>query len=178
MAIQVKDQQKHPLKSKLTLGQRAADKLTYYAGTWSFIITLFVILALWVGFNLYALAVLRWDPYPFILLNLLLSCLAAVQAPVILMSQNRQTEKDRKRFEYDYAVNRKAEHEITDMQKDLEDIKVLIRTVKKDYNLNIKTDKGVESVKRHMTDVKKHMEETVKHIETLKKDVSHIKKKV
>ena len=94
------------------------------------------------------------------------------------MSQNRQSEKDRKRFEYDFAVNRKAEHEIADMQKDLEDIKGLIRTVKKDYNLNIKTDKGVESVKRHMSDVKKHMEETVKHIQTLKRDVTHIKKKV
>jgi uncharacterized membrane protein len=68
----------------------------------------------------------KWDPYPFILLNLFLSCLAAFQAPIILMSQNRTTERDRKRAEYDYAVNRKAEREIEDIQKDLEDIKKMI----------------------------------------------------
>lgn len=155
-------------KSKLTLGQRAADKLTHWAGTWGFIIGLLGALAIWIIINLYAF-VFRWDPYPFILLNLFLSCLAAIQAPIILMSQNRQTEKDHRRFEYDYSVNRKAEREIANMQKDLEIIKELIRTVRKDYNLNVKTDKGVESVKRHMSDVKKHLE-------FLKKDVTDIKK--
>jgi len=158
MAEKFKFLHKHPRppKSKLTLGQRAADKLTYYAGTWGFIIGLFVFLGIWIIINFYAF-MFRWDPYPFILLNLMLSCLAAVQAPVILMSQNRLVEKDHKRFEYDYSVNRKAEREIANMQKDLEIIKELIRTVRKDYNLNVKTGKGVESVKRHVTDLKRDM---------------------
>jgi len=158
MAEKFKFLHKHtkPPRGKLTLGQNAADKLTYYAGTWGFIIGLFVFLGIWIIINFYAY-MLRWDPYPFILLNLMLSCLAAVQAPVILMSQNRQTEKDHRRFEYDYSVNRKAEREIANMQKDLEIIKELIRTVRKDYNLNVKTDKGVESVKRHVTDLKRDM---------------------
>ena len=73
--------------------------------------------------NTYLVVIGEWDPYPFILLNLFLSCLATFQAPVILMSQNRTTEMDRKRAEYDYAVNRKAEREIEDIQKDLEEIK-------------------------------------------------------
>ena len=73
----------------------------------------------------------RWDPYPFILLNLFLSCLATFQAPIILMSQNRQTERDRATAKYDYAVNRKAEREIQDMQKDLDEIKRMIRKLGK-----------------------------------------------
>ena len=96
----------------LTFGQRAADKLTRWAGSWTFIITFFILIVLWMTMNAYWIIFGKsWDPYPFILLNLVLSCLAAIQAPIILMSQNRASEKDRQRAEYDYRVNRKAERE-------------------------------------------------------------------
>ncbi|MFH1424743.1 MAG: DUF1003 domain-containing protein [archaeon] len=166
----------HPPHKQMTFGERAADKLTVIAGSWTFIISLLILLAIWVMINAYALGILHWDPYPFILLNLILSCLAAFQAPVILMSQNRQSIIDRRRFEYDYAVNRKAEHEVANMQKDLEDIKDLIWTVKQDYKLNVKTDKSVDHLKQHISDIKKTHTETTKHLEGIKKDLSHLKK--
>ncbi len=126
-----KKEEKHPIfKQKLTLKQRAADKLSRYAGSWGFILGFFLFLALWMVANIY-MWVNQWDPYPFILLNLVLSCLAAIQAPVILMSQNRQAERDRIDAKYDYQVNRKAEREIQNMQNDLEVIKSLIKESKK-----------------------------------------------
>jgi uncharacterized membrane protein len=106
-----------------SFGQKAADNLSKYAGSWGFIICFFIFLILWMGFNTsWILFGREWDPYPFILLNLVLSCLAAVQAPIILMSQNRQVEKDRLKADYDYKVNRKAEREIEEMQKQLKRI--------------------------------------------------------
>ena len=111
----------HPIFLPTKFGQRAADKLTRYAGSWTFIIGFMIFLLLWMATNIYAW-VNTWDPYPFILLNLVLSCIAALQAPVILMSQNRAAEKDRQRAEYDYAVNRRAEREILDIQKQLDRI--------------------------------------------------------
>jgi uncharacterized membrane protein len=103
-----------------TLGQRAADSLTKWAGSWTFITLFMIFLIIWVLINGYFLIQYEsgnpWDPYPFILLNLFLSCLAAIQAPIILMSQNRQSEKDRLKSEYDYAVNRKAEKEIREIK--------------------------------------------------------------
>ncbi len=104
-----------------TLGQRAADGLAKWAGSWVFIIGFFIFLGLWMTTNgLFVLKYLRGDlidVYPFILLNLALSCLAAIQAPVILMSQNRQAQKDRTKMEYDYRVNRKAEKGIEKILK-------------------------------------------------------------
>lgn len=112
----------HPnLIQQLSIGQRAADSLTKWMGSWVFIIAFLVFLILWMFVNIYAW-ISTWDPYPFILLNLVLSCLAAIQAPIILMSQNRESQKDRIRSEYDYAVNRKAEREITDIKKQLDRI--------------------------------------------------------
>jgi len=102
----------HPNKIPKTFGQKAADKLTKYAGSWGFIGGFFVFLASWMIINGIWLAHQSWDPYPFILLNLVLSSLAAFQAPIILMSQNREAQKDRQRAEYDYAVNRKSEKEV------------------------------------------------------------------
>ena len=116
----------HRNNHKLTLGQRAADNLSLAAGSWTFIIIFFVFLVIWMMINVYMLATI-WDPYPFILLNLILSCLAAVQAPIILMSQNRAAQRDRRKSDDDYRVNRKAELEIEDIQKDLEEIKRLIK---------------------------------------------------
>ena len=111
----------HPNILPATFGQKAADKLTKWAGSWTFIITFLIIFFLWISMNAYAW-IKTWDPYPFILLNLLLSSLAAIQAPLILMSQNRAEQKDRQRTEYDYAVNRKAEREIEEIKKSVERI--------------------------------------------------------
>jgi uncharacterized membrane protein len=125
-AIQNHREHQHPsTKKKPALGQRAADALTIWVGSWTFIILMVVVIVVWIGVNIVAFA-LRWDPYPFILLNLVLSCVAALQAPVILMSQNRETERDRLRAKYDYQVDRKAEREIHDMQKELREIKRMI----------------------------------------------------
>lgn len=111
---------KHPAgKPELTLGQKSADKVTVAVGSWYFIIGLFIFMAIWMTLNTALIIQGIWDPYPFILLNFVLSCLAAVQAPIILMSQNRQAEKDRIRMEYDYNINRKAEKEIEEIQKTL-----------------------------------------------------------
>ena len=101
-----------PYKPSRTFGQRAADMLTKWAGSWIFIILIGVLLFIWILINtLWVLFGETWDPYPFILLNFILSTLAALQAPIILMSQNRQAQKDHLRAEYDYAVNKKAEKE-------------------------------------------------------------------
>jgi len=101
-----------------SFGERAADNLATWAGSWGFILGFFIFLGIWMGVNVYAWSA-SWDPYPFILLNLVLSCVAALQAPVILMSQNRQAEKDRVKFEYDYKVNRKAERLIEEILREV-----------------------------------------------------------
>jgi CRP/FNR family cyclic AMP-dependent transcriptional regulator len=102
------------IEERLTTGDRIADGVARFGGSWSFIISFGVVLVVYAGLNI-VLATRAWDPYPFILLNLFLSMLAAVQAPVIMMSQNRQDAKDRLRSELDFAVNRKAEAEITQL---------------------------------------------------------------
>lgn len=111
----------HPIfRMPKTFGQKAADLITKWAGSWTFILLFFVFLGFWMATNGYF--VLKYiqggltDPYPFILLNLALSCLAAIQAPVILMSQNRQTQRDRIRAEFDYTINKKAEKEIREIK--------------------------------------------------------------
>ena len=97
---------------KLTLGERLADQVAEFGGSWGFIITFTVIIVIWIIMNSVVLLRRPFDPYPFILLNLVLSCLAAIQAPIIMMSQNRQEAKDRLRSEHDYQINLKAELEI------------------------------------------------------------------
>ena len=101
-------------KEKYTLGQRAADAIAKFAGSWAFIFAFTGVLILWMLVNT-LLAAKAFDPYPFILLNLVLSCVAAIQAPLIMMSQNRQEEKDRRRAENDYRVNLKTEIMIEDL---------------------------------------------------------------
>ena len=101
-------------KEKYTLGQRAADVIAKFAGSWAFIFSFTGVLVLWMIVNT-LLAAKAFDPYPFILLNLVLSCVAAIQAPLIMMSQNRQEEKDRRRAENDYKVNLKTEIMIEDL---------------------------------------------------------------
>jgi len=100
------------IEAKLTTGQLLADKIAKFGGSWTFITAFFAFLMLWMIVNVWYLATKPFDPYPFILLNLILSCLAAIQAPIIMMSQNRQEQKDRQRAEHDYKINLKAELEI------------------------------------------------------------------
>jgi uncharacterized membrane protein len=97
---------------KLTVGQKLADKIALFGGSWYFIIFFFSFILIWMAINIWILATRPFDPYPFILLNLILSCLAAIQAPIIMMSQNRKEQKDRLRSENDYKINLKAEFEI------------------------------------------------------------------
>ena len=121
------------IEEETTLGQRIADKVAGFGGSWTFILTFLTVLLVYTAINI----VLRrsaWDPYPFILLNLFLSMLAAIQAPVIMMSQNRQDTKDRLRGELDYAVNRRAEAEVQSLSRKLnlliekiDDIEELVR---------------------------------------------------
>lgn len=99
-------------KQILTTGQRIADKVASFGGSWTFIISFGVFIFIWISINFFWLINKGFDPYPFILLNLILSCLAALQAPVIMMSQNRQEEKDRDRSKKDYMINLKSELEI------------------------------------------------------------------
>ena len=101
-------------EQKITLGQKAADAIARFAGSWAFIFSFTGVLILWMLVNT-LLASKAFDPYPFILLNLVLSCVAAIQAPLIMMSQNRQEEKDRHRAENDYKVNLKTEIMIEDL---------------------------------------------------------------
>ncbi|QDV85866.1 DUF1003 domain-containing protein [Planctomycetes bacterium TBK1r] len=100
------------MEDNSTLGQRLADKVASFGGSWTFILLFAGVLTVWVTINSVAIFVKPFDPYPFIFLNLVLSCLAAIQAPIIMMSQNRQGEKDRLQSENDYRVNLKAELEI------------------------------------------------------------------
>lgn len=108
----------------LTLGQKLADKIATFGGSWTFIISFFSFLTIWILINVIFLNAKTFDPYPFILLNLILSCLAAIQAPIIMMSQNRQEQKDRQRADHDYKINLKAELEIKLLSEKMDHILV------------------------------------------------------
>ena len=108
-----------------TFAQRAADRLAAFAGSWGFILGFVLILLLWIGVNLY-FGPRAYDPYPFILLNLVLSCVASVQAPLIMMSQQRREQKDRRRSKNDYRVNLKSELILRDLHKKLDHILRLV----------------------------------------------------
>ena len=110
----------HPPDEPLTKGQKISDSVARFGGSWKFIIIFGIVLTLWILFNSIAIGVFKFDPYPFILMNLILSCIAALQAPIIMMSQNRQEEKDRIRSENDYLVNLKAELEIRSLHQKMD----------------------------------------------------------
>ncbi len=115
-------------EKKLTFGERLSDRIAEFGGSWKFLITFGAVIFLWIGANAVMLATRAFDPYPFILLNLILSCLAAVQAPVIMMSQNRAEARDRLRAENDYKVNLKAELEIRHLHEKIDHL------LRKQYN--------------------------------------------
>lgn len=106
------------IEKEMTFGERIADRVAGFGGSWTFIITFLTVLVIYTAANI-VLGQTAWDPYPFILLNLFLSMLAAIQAPVIMMSQNRQDTKDRLRSELDFDVNRRAESEIQGLARKL-----------------------------------------------------------
>jgi uncharacterized membrane protein len=136
----------HPPKEILTKGQKVSDKVASFGGSWAFIISFFIILIVWITYNVLAPLKDQFDKYPFILMNLILSCIAALQAPIIMMSQNRQEEKDRKRSENDYLINLKAELEIRALHQKIdllleEQIKILFDSQAKQLEIlkNIET---------------------------------------
>jgi len=123
--------ERHPLfRQELTLGQRASDAIAKFGGSWTFISIFLFFFGGWIVLNSLILIRRPYDPYPFILLNLILSVLAAIQAPIILMTQNRQAERDRVDAKYDHAINRKAEREIQLIQKDINVIRKVIKSKK------------------------------------------------
>ena len=135
----------NPPKEILTRGQTISDKVAKFGGSWAFIISFFIILVVWVLFNTLTPVKDNFDPYPFILMNLILSCIAALQAPVIMMSQNRQEEKDRKRAENDYMVNLKAELEIKALNQKMELlIQEQVQTLFESQELQLKILKKLE----------------------------------
>ncbi|MEI6122507.1 MAG: DUF1003 domain-containing protein [Bacteroidota bacterium] len=107
-------------KQQLSFGQRLADRVASFGGSWTFIMSFGVFIMIWIILNIFWLFNKGFDPYPFILLNLILSCLAALQAPVIMMSQNRQEEKDRERAKKDYMINLKSELEIRTLHEKID----------------------------------------------------------
>jgi uncharacterized membrane protein len=107
-------------EQKWSFGERMADVIASFGGSWTFLISFGVFLALWIGMNTIVLVTRPPDPFPFIFLNLILSCLAAIQAPIIMMSQNRQEAKDRLRSQHDYQVNLKAELEIRNLHEKID----------------------------------------------------------
>lgn len=130
----------HPPTDILTKGQIISDKVANFGGSWAFIISFFIVLLIWIAYNSIALTNFIFDPYPFILMNLILSCIAALQAPIIMMSQNRQEEKDRKRSENDYLINLKSELEIRALNQKIdllleEQIKVLFDSQEKQLQI-------------------------------------------
>ena len=138
-----------PSTEKLTTGQRIADRVAAFGGSWKFIIIFCSLLVVWICFNVVAVGALRFDPYPFILMNLVLSCLAALQAPIIMMSQNRQEEKDRKESENDYMINLKAEMQIRSLHEKMDlleaqQIKTLFETQAKQFELLTAIDQKLD----------------------------------
>jgi uncharacterized membrane protein len=126
----------NPPQEQLTHGQRISDKVARFGGSWMFIITFGAVLLVWIVFNVFVPDQTKFDPYPFILMNLVLSTIAALQAPIIMMSQNRQEEKDRKRAENDYLINLKAELELRSLHQKVD--LLLQEQIKSLYDIQIK----------------------------------------
>lgn len=137
-------------KETMTKGQKISDKVASFGGSWKFIIIFSIILFLWILFNTLSIKSLEFDPYPFILMNLVLSCIAALQAPIIMMSQNRQEEKDRKRSENDYLINLKAELELRSLHQKVdllleEQIQILVKSQAEQLEMLKKMQKKLDT---------------------------------
>ena len=141
----------NPPKEIITRGQSISDKVARFGGSWKFIIIFAVILWAWILFNALAPKNIDFDPYPFILMNLILSCVAAMQAPIIMMSQNRQEEKDRMRSENDYLINLKSELELRSLHQKMdllleEQIKTLFDTQAKQFLMLQKIGEKIDTM--------------------------------
>lgn len=134
----------HPPHEILTRGQRISDKVARFGGSWMFIISFGIILFSWIVFNVLVPVQGKFDPYPFILMNLVLSTIAALQAPVIMMSQNRKEEKDRKRAENDYLINLKAELELRSLHQKVD--LLLEDQIKTIYDIQLKQMEILNSI--------------------------------
>ena len=135
-------------KEILTKGQSISDKVASFGGSWMFIILFSVLLAFWILFNTIMPGKAEFDPYPFILMNLVLSAIAALQAPIIMMSQNRKEEKDRKRSENDYMINLKAELEVRSLHQKIdllleEQIKTLFESQEKQLEILMNIERKI-----------------------------------
>lgn len=138
----------NPPKEILTRGQKISDKVAKFGGSWFFIISFLIILFFWITFN--TISYYKFDEYPFILMNLILSCIAALQAPIIMMSQNRQEEKDRKRGENDYIINLKSELEIRSLNQKIDlllndQIKIILDSLAKQLEILKTIEKKLKS---------------------------------
>ena len=154
-------------KQTETVGARVADKVASFGGSWKFIIIFISFLLLWIAANAFLLLNRGFDPYPFILLNLILSCLAALQAPVIMMSQNRQADKDRERAKEDYMVNLKSELEVRALHEKLDHLMLyqqqeLIEIQKMQIDMLTDLQKQIEHSKKEAVREKKIEKELVK----------------
>jgi uncharacterized membrane protein len=135
----------NPPAEVLTQGQKLSDKVARFGGSWSFIIFFMALLVVWIVYNVTAIGKSAFDPYPFILMNLILSCIAALQAPIIMMSQNRQEEKDRKRSENDYLINLKAEIGIRSLHEKMD--LLLSEQIKTLYDIQAKQLQMLNEIK-------------------------------
>ena len=135
----------NPPSEILSRGQKVSDKVARFGGSWKFIIIFFFILVAWIIFNTVAPGKADFDPYPFILMNLVLSCIAALQAPIIMMSQNRKEEKDRKRSENDYLINLKAELEIRSLHQKMDIL--MAEQLKAIYDIQLKQLELLKDIK-------------------------------
>ncbi|UIR55143.1 DUF1003 domain-containing protein [Sphingobacterium sp. SRCM116780] len=147
------DQEDH----KESFGSKIADKVADFGGSWTFILSFIGFLLCWIALNIFWLGNKGFDPYPFILLNLILSCVAALQAPVIMMSQNRQEDKDRKRAQNDYMVNLKAELEIRTLHEKID-------------HLLIHKEEEIVQMQQFQLDVMKNLIEKIEKLEKNKHD--------
>jgi len=139
-------------EEKMTTGQRISDQVAKFGGSWRFIITFSAVLFVWIVFNIFASDENKFDPFPFILMNLVLSTIAALQAPVIMMSQNRTEEKDRKRNESDYVINLKAELQVRSLHQKIdlmqkEQMKVLYETQAKQLEMLDRIEKELQKIR-------------------------------
>lgn len=144
----------NPPQEQLSVGQKVSDKVARFGGSWKFIIFFGILLFIWILFNVIAVKAWRFDPFPFILMNLVLSCLAAMQAPIIMMSQNRQEEKDRKQNENDYLINLKAEMQIRSLHQKIdlleqEQIKTLFESQARQLTLLDEINQKLDNLNKH-----------------------------
>lgn len=138
----------HPVKDVLSGGQKLSDQVARFGGSWRFIVFFGIILTLWIIYNVTVMGSKAFDPYPFILMNLILSCIAALQAPIIMMSQNRKEEKDRMRSENDYLINLKAEMGIRSLHQKMD--LLLGEQVKRLYDLQAIQIKKMDEVNKKL----------------------------